>query len=103
MKVYGIRCMYLIRRGKLRSPKDKKRLGTGSSTTNYDCVHFVESMCKSHKLTIRSSYGAEALASAHGIDCAYPTLITIQEIKHGPMSAEQLKNVCGTGGLKLKV
>ena len=78
VKGYGMICMNLIRRGKLRNPKDKKRLGTGSSTDNYDCIHFVESICKSHKLTIRSSYGAEALASAHGIDDAYPALITIQ-------------------------
>ena len=85
IKGYGMRGMNLLRRGKLRNPKGKRRSGTSCTQNNfdtsYDCVHRVESICKSHKLVIRSSYGAESLSSAHGIDDAYPTLITIQEIK----------------------
>ena len=88
-KGYGMRGMNLLRRGKRRTSKGNKRLETSCSQNNkeesYDCVHFEESVCTSHKLVIRSSYGAEALSAAHGIDDSYPTIITIHEIKYGTM------------------
>ena len=104
IKGYGMRGMNLLRRGKRRTSKDNKRLETSCSQHNkenkdesYDCVHFVESVCKSHKLVIRSSYGAEALSAAHGIDDSYPTIITLQEIKYGAMDAAQLKHIREAG------
>ena len=77
VKGYGMRGLCLLRRGE---GKDQRKV-----------VHLIESICRSHKLTIRSSYGAEMLAAAHGIDEAYPTLITLREIKHGMLSPEKLK------------
>ena len=62
-------------------------------------VHLLDSICKSHRLTIRSSYGAEMLAAAHGYDDAYPTLVTVAELKHGALRPEELKRFREEGGL----
>ena len=56
------------------------------------CVHFIDSICKSHRLQVRSSYGAELLAVVHGVDDAYPTILTLHEVR-----------VCKQRGLTIKV
>jgi hypothetical protein len=66
-------------------------------------VHLVETICKSHRLQIRSSYAAETIAAAHGVDEAYPTMITIQELTNGVMTPEQLKHLREYGGLLVEV
>ena len=43
------------------------------------------------------------LAAAHGLDEAYPTLITMHELKHGILKPEQLKNIREYGGIKIIV
>ena len=60
-------------------------------------------MCKSHRLQVRSSYGAETLAAAHGLDDAYPTLITMHVLRHGILKPEQLKCIKESGGIKITV
>ena len=77
VKGYGMRGLCILRRGE---GKDERKV-----------IHLIESICRSHKLTIRSSYGAEMLAAAHGGDEAYPTLITLREIKQGMISPEKLE------------
>ena len=52
-------------------------------------VHLTDTICKSHRLTIRSSYSAETLAAAHGYDDAFPTLVTLVELKRGIITPEQ--------------
>ena len=89
VKGYGMRGLCLLRRGMKR---DKSR-----------AVHLLDSICKSHRLTIRSSYGAETLAAAHGFDDAYPTLVTLSELKHGVLTPLQLKQCREQGGLKLTI
>ena len=89
-KGYGMRGLNLLRRG-------VRRKGQGQA------VHLLDSICKSHRLTVRSSYGAEMLAGAHGLDDAWPTLVTLAELKHGTMKPEQLKLLREVGGLKFKV
>ena len=79
VKGYGRRGLCLLRHGK---GEDSQMI-----------AHLIESVCRSHKLTIRSSYGAEMLAAAHGMDEAYPTLITLREIKHGMLRPERLKTL----------
>ena len=57
-------------------------------------IHLLESICKSHRLQVRSSYGAELLAAAHSLDEAYPTIITLHELRTGHvLTPEQLKNI----------
>ena len=70
---------------------------------NKDVVHLLDRICKSHKLQIRSSYGAETLADAHGFDDAYPTIVTLHELREGVMIPEQLKHIREKGGLLLDV
>ena len=89
-KGYGMRGLCLLRQGIRR---DK----------NGECCHLLDSICRSHKLTIRSSYAAETLAIAHGVDDAYPTLVTISELKHGVLSPTQLKSLREKGGLGIRV
>ena len=90
LKGYGMRGLNVLRRGHCIHTKKP-------------VVHLVDSQCKSHRLQIRSSYGAEMLAAAHGLDEAYPVLITLHELNHGVMTPEQLKNIREQGGLGLIV
>jgi len=90
VKGYGMRGLCLLRRGV--SPKTKKPV-----------VHLLESICKSHRLVIRSSYGAELLAAVHGVDDVFPTLISIVEIRHGSFTAKEIIKIREEGGLALKV
>ena len=75
VKGYGMRGLCLLRQG---TGKDSQKI-----------VHLIESVCRSHKLTIRSSYGAKMLAAAHGMDESYPMLITLREIKQGMLNPER--------------
>ena len=61
----------------------------------------LDAQCKSHRLRINSNYGTEALAAVHAVDDAYPTLITLQEFRHGALPPEEIKNLCEQGGLKI--
>ena len=88
-KGYGIRGANMLRRG--------------SSPSGKAVVHLCEGICKSHRLQVRSSYAAEALAAAHNLDECYPTLITLHELQAGPLSSEALRNLREAGGLCIKV
>ena len=90
VKGYGMRGMNVMRKGITR---DKREV-----------VHLVDSICKSHRLQVRSSYGAELLAAAHSLDEAYPTIVTLHELRTGSkLSAEQLKMIRERGGLSIRV
>jgi hypothetical protein len=88
-KGYGMRGMCLLRRG--------------INAAGIMIVHLLESICRSHRLAIRSSYGAELLAASHGYEDAYPMLITLVELKYGKVRTEELKKFREEGGLKLQV
>ena len=60
-KGYGLRGANILRRG------------TGTDGT--PVVHLLESICKSHRLIVRSSYAAEMLAAAHNAEDAYLRLL----------------------------
>jgi len=90
VKGYGMRGLNVMRRGTLKDGK-----------TN--AIHLIDSVCKSHRLTIRSSYAAELLAAAHGYDDAYPSVVTIHELKKGPLTPAQLKDNRELGHLAVKV
>ena len=85
-KGYGMRGLCVLRRGQRIDGKG-------------DAVHLVETICKSHRLQVRSSYGAETLACAHGVDDAFPTLVTLHELTHGIMSPTTLKLLRERGNL----
>ena len=70
--------------------------------TSEPVVHLLDSLCKSHRLQVRSSYTVETLAAAHGLDDAYPTLVALHEVKKGIFTATQLKLIRELGGLCLK-
>ena len=99
VKGYGMRGLCLLRRG------ERRNLGVHGNVNpkNGQAVHLLDSVCRSHRLTIRSSYSAETLAAAHAYDDAYPTLITLVELKHGVMTPAELKHHREQGGLKLTV
>ena len=88
-KGYGLRGANIIRRGKTKDGKP--------------AIHLLDSVCKSHRLKIRSSYSAELLSSAHCYEDAYPTLITLHELDQGVVTTEKLKNIREQGGLKIEV
>ncbi len=86
-KGYGMRGLTMMRRGERAD---------GSPA-----VHLVESICKSHKLMIRSSYGAETLAAAHGVDDVFPTLATLHELANWVMTPTELKQIREVVGLAI--
>jgi hypothetical protein len=90
-KGYGMRGANIIRRGR------------SINFTKEEAVHLVDTLCKSHRLAIRSSYGAETVAAAHGMEDAYPTVVTLHELKHGILTPAELKDVREQGGLSLQV
>jgi len=90
VKGYGMRGLCLLRRGV--RPNTKEQI-----------VHLLESICKSHRLTIRSSYGAELLAAVHGIDDVFPSLISMVEIRDGCFGPKEIIKIREEGGLALKV
>ena len=102
VKGYGMYGLCLLRRGKPLATKRANR-GDTNLDTSREVIHLLESLCKSHRLTIRSSYGAETIAASHGFDASYPTLITLVELKFGVLRPEQLKLYREEGGLALKV
>ena len=65
----------------------------GHTTSKKAVVHCIDSLCKSHRLQVRSSYAAEALAAAHSLDECYPPLITLHELKYGKLYLGDLKSV----------
>ena len=75
----------------------------GNTHPKEQVVHLVDSICKSHRLTIRSSYGAEIIAATHGYEDSYPTLVTLVELRQGVLRTEALKKCREEGGLALKV
>ena len=89
VKGYGLRGLTMLRKGK--------------TSTGQNVVHLLDSICKSHRLVIRSSYGAELLAAAHGMEDAYPTIITLIEIANGVRNADQIKQYREQGNLELDV
>ena len=62
----------------------------------------MDTSCKSHRLRVNSSYGAEGLAAAHALDEAYPTLVTMHEFKEGVLTPKELKLMREEGGLKVE-
>eukprot|EP00975_Prorocentrum_lima_P067214 12913639-Prorocentrum_lima.AAC.1 len=54
-KGYGTRGLNVMRCGKRSDGK-------------CDAVHLLDCICKSHRLQVRGSYGAELLAAARGLD-----------------------------------
>jgi len=98
-KGYGMRGLCLLRRGERRNNK----VMHGNVHLSKEAIHLLDSVCKSHRLTVRSSYGAEMIAVSHGYDDAFPTLITLVELKHGVLKPEELKRYREEGGMKLRV
>jgi hypothetical protein len=90
IKGYGMRGLCLLRRGV--NPITKKPV-----------IHLLESICKSHRLTIRSSYGAELLAAVHGMDDIFPTLISMAEIRTRCFTPTEIMRIREKGGLGIKV
>ena len=43
------------------------------------------------------------LAAAHSTEDAYPTIVTLDELSFGVLSADQLKDLWETGGLRITV
>ena len=65
----------------------------GIALNGTPAVHLLESICKSHRLIVRSSYAAEMLAAAHSTEDAYPTIITLQELTFGVLTPVELRDL----------
>ena len=78
-KGHGIRGASFLRRGRAAGGKP--------------VVHLCDFMCDSHRLHVRSSYAAEALAAARNLDECYPTLVTLREMTSGVLAPALLKQL----------
>ncbi len=70
---------------------------------NVNAIHLLDSVAKTHRLAIRSSYSVEIVGASHGMEDAYPTIITLIELKQGALSADLLKKYGDYGKLPLQV
>ena len=105
VKGYGMRGMNLLRNGTpVGKATGNRRDGHADGVTEVSgsrVCHLLDSGCKSHRLQVRSSYGAETLAAAHGIEDAYPTIVTLHELNNNKkLTPAELKNVREHGGLQ---
>eukprot|EP00959_Pyramimonas_sp_CCMP1952_P030474 638789-Pyramimonas_sp.AAC.1 len=78
-------------------------LRRGSTPSGKPVVHLVHARCKSHRLQVRSSYSAETLAAAHNLEDCFSTIVTLHELRAGPLTPTELKDVLELGGLSFKV
>ena len=78
-------------------------LRRGLGRSGKPVIQLIDSICKSHRLQVRSSYSAETLAAAHGLEDAFPTLVTLHELKKGVLTPSQCKDIREKGGMCLKV
>ena len=92
VKGYGMRGMCSLRRG-VPVTRGNALLEKQVSRGNANLVHLLDSVSKTHRLVIRSSYSAEIIGAAHGIEDAYPTIISLIELKKGSLSDEELKKI----------
>eukprot|EP00973_Karenia_brevis_P048262 6698941-Karenia_brevis.AAC.1 len=63
----------------------------------------MDSVFKAHRLTARSSYGAELLAASHGFDDGYPTIIMAVELRGGALPTWKFKEFREHGCVLVKV
>ena len=92
VKGYGMRGMCSLRRG-VPVTRGNALLEKQVSRGNANLVHLLDSVSKTHRLVIRSSYSAEIIGAAHGIEDVYPTIISLIELKKGSLSDEELKKI----------
>ena len=52
---------------------------------------------------LRSSYGAETLAAAHGVDDVFPTLVTLHELANWVTIRPEIKQIREVGGLCIHI
>ena len=103
VKGYGMRGLCTLRRGVPVSHGHVNQATQSMSHGHVNLIHLLDSVSKTHRLAIRSSYSAEIVGASHGVEDAYPTIITMIELKKGILTAEQLKAMNDKGNIPLKV
>jgi hypothetical protein len=103
VKGYGMRGLCTLRRGVPLSHGHVNKDTSPMSHGRVNLVHLLDSVSKTHRLAIRSSYSAEIVGASHGVEDAYPTIITMIELKKGILTAAQLKAMNDEGSIPLKV
>ena len=68
-------------------------LGKQVCRGDVNLVHLLDTVSKTHRLVIRSSYSAEIIGAAHGVEDAYPTLISLIELRRGAFTPADLKTI----------
>jgi hypothetical protein len=71
----------------------------GISATNEVVYHLIEATAQSHKLVVRSTFGAELFASTAAADSLIPLLVTMHELRNGVLTSNQAKLMRENGGL----
>ena len=89
---YGMRGMCSLRRG-IPVKRGDVHLGKQVCRGDVNLVHLLDTVSKTHRLVIRSSYSAEIIGAAHGVEDAYPTLISLIELRRGAFTPADLKTI----------
>ncbi len=76
------------------------RKGVGTDT-GIEVYHMLLAECKSLKLVTRSSFSSETLGLTGGLDSMWPLMVTLHEVAHGPLRADQARRIREEGGLKV--
>ena len=76
------------------------RKGVGTDT-GIEVYHMLLAECKSLKLVTRSSFSSETLGLTGGLDSMWPLMVTLHEVAHGPLRADEARKIREEGGLKV--
>ena len=75
----------------------------GRDQKGTECCHLLESLSQTHKLVVRSTFGAELLAATSAVDNSYSIAITFHELGCGPLTADQAMRIREGGGCTVKM
>eukprot|EP00959_Pyramimonas_sp_CCMP1952_P226904 4743993-Pyramimonas_sp.AAC.1 len=78
-------------------------LQRGSTPFGKPVVHLIDAYCKCRRMQVRSSNSAETRAAAHDVKDCNPTVVTLHELRAGPLTPIQSKDALALGGLSIEV
>ena len=102
-KGYGMRGSIYVLEGTSSGAGRQDLEGTSSGAGRHKVYHLLWAASKSLSLVTRSTYAAELLAAVCTADYAVPLMITLHELKYGPLSAHDAMEMRNNGGFAYKL
>jgi len=78
-------------------------LRLGRSAEGQECSHLLDALSQSHKLAVRSTFGAELLAATSAVDHAFGIALTLHETEAGCLKPDEALQIRESGGLLIAI